>query len=117
MNTPNGGGNCFDMNGRTFLDHHKDSVLVHGVVINALDKKPMGHCWIERSGELEFPGGHKHTSVTVIDKSNGNDVSMPQAVYYYFGQVGQTVKYTIEEFRKKIVDTGHWGPWELECDR
>ena len=53
---------------------------------------------------------------TVVDKSNGRDVQMPRPVYYAIGQIdniGNVHQYTWPDARKQILDSGHWGPWEL----
>jgi hypothetical protein len=61
------------------------------------------HAWVES------PDG-----TVVIDRSNGLDVTMPRAVYYAIGQIDETEvdRYTADEVRRLIVDTGHWGPWD-----
>ena len=69
----------------------------------------------------------------MIDRSNGRSIQLPKVVYYSLGQIasadmskwgkpefdqdvfsgGNFHKYTWEEARKKIVNSGHWGPWDL----
>ena len=56
---------------------------------------------------------------TVIDKSNGRDLTMPMQVYYAIGQIDRidnVIEYPWEEARTKILDYGHWGPWDLETE-
>ena len=56
---------------------------------------------------------------TVVDRSNGRDVRLPQSVYYALGQIdhlGNVHKYSMEEMRRKILDSGHWGPWDLQTE-
>ena len=51
---------------------------------------------------------------TVYDFSNGNEVVMDKRVYYVLGNIdpSESVTYTINDYRKKLVDEGTWGPWE-----
>jgi len=95
-----------------------DLVLVHGEVSGqgSLEGVRYGHAWVE-DGD------------TVIDQSNGRDLRVPKVFYYTLGQIssetfddegyspmgGQNVhKYTWEEAREKIIESEHWGPWDLE---
>ena len=110
-------GNCFDENGRYFLDNAQANwKIVHGVVINSADKKPMGHCWIEVEYKFKTPR-QQFVFVACIDKSNGNDVELPQEIYYKFGQISETKKYDIDQYRKLLIQHENWGPWELNVDR
>jgi hypothetical protein len=65
-----------------------------------------GHAWVLGNG-------------MVIDKANGRDLQVPQPLYYAIGQIdyiGNTIEYTWEEARKKILEYKHWGPWDLETE-
>lgn len=111
---PKGKGDCYDENGRRFIDMaraNKNSNvsfrLVHGVVKNNVDKKPMGHCWIEATFTM---GEVSH--ITCLDWSNGHAHSLSVETYYYCGEVGKTVKYEVEEYCKLLLETGHWGRFE-----
>ena len=69
-----------------------------------LDGVQYGHAWVEDGN-------------TVIDVSNGRDIKMPKALYYAIGgidQIGNMKRYTAEEFRKKVMKTENWGPWDLK---
>lgn len=119
--TPKGEGNCYDANGREFLDlcqKNKNAdveyVMVHGVVKNSVDNKPMGHAWIEAIHEL---GTIKH--VICLDFANNHAHSLSQETYYFIGAIDpeKTVKYSCAEFKEKILESGHWGHWELTVDR
>ena len=128
MKKPGKNGNCYDENGRYFLDHGKDNwKLVHGIVINSADEKPMGHCWIEvkalpneNTGSLldqAIANLPPEFEVMCIDKSNGNDANLPQMIYYHFGKIQDTIKYSVQEFRELVLKHSTWGPWEIECER
>jgi hypothetical protein len=78
----------------------------------------------EVAGQGELTGisyGHAFVVNTktydVIDKSNGHDIKMPSALYYYVGQINKidnTHQYTYAQMQRKILDYKHWGPWDLE---
>jgi len=115
-------GDCYEAAGKYMMDNCMigdcDLVLVHGEVSGqgSLEGVRYGHAWVE-DGD------------TVIDKSNGRDLRVPKVFYYTLGQIssetfddegyspmgGQNVhKYTWEEAREKIIESEHWGPWDLE---
>lgn len=103
------GGDCYEANGRYFMDHavfpggEPHLRLVHGEVTGQgrLDGVKYGHAWIEDGG-------------TVIDVSNGRNLRMPKAAYYALGRIDDNIHvYTPEQFRKKVMQYKHWGPWDL----
>ena len=106
----NRGGDCYEAAGRFITDagmfgSDEDLTLVHGIVSGQgeLTGIDYGHAWVE-DGNI------------VIDKANGRDLKIPKQVYYSIGNIekSKTYRYTIRETRKKIVDSGHWGPWDLK---
>jgi len=107
-----GYGDCYDVAGRYILSFNGENIdkrhrLVHGMVNGqgSLIGLRFGHAWIE------------HDSM-VIDKSNGNDVTLPKQIYYKAGHIkeGDNKYYTQDEARKWILETGNWGPWEMDSD-
>ena len=106
-----GTGDCYEANGQYFMAHalfpgdDKNLRLVHGEVCG---QGPMlgtnfGHAWVEDGN-------------TVIDVSNNRDIRMPKALYYMKGCIGLIENmhvYKPEEFRRKVLESGHWGPWDL----
>jgi hypothetical protein len=100
------GGDCYEANGRYFLENANDGSrlkLVQGEVTGqgALEGVKFGHCWVEDGN-------------VVVDVSNGRHLRIPKPVYYAMGKVGSNVhRYSFEEFREKISEHGHWGPWDL----
>tara|TARA_Y100001963_G_C6576562_1_gene351371 strand:+ start:195 stop:521 length:327 start_codon:yes stop_codon:yes gene_type:complete len=101
-------GDCYQANGRhilnqSFVKKGKGLVLVHGVALLSSDGKPFGHCWLEKGN-------------TVLDFSNGKNIKLHKSVYYNLGGIPvkgfKTYKYKLDEVRKKVLQTGHWGPWE-----
>lgn len=112
-------GDCFDKHGRKFLFENPGDnwKIVHGIVINSKDKKPMEHCWLEKTEDVEMPDGRAWPTTTCVDQSNGHDVEIVAEIYYYSGRVQEMKKYDLESYRKFIHDTGHWGPWEIDDGR
>ena len=111
----NQGGDCYQAAGRYMMDKCTFGdvddcrlILVHGEVMGqgAIQGIPYGHAWV-----LD--------GTTVVDKSNGRDLHVPQVLYYAIGQIdniGNVIEYSWEEARTKILDYGHWGPWDLETE-
>lgn len=98
-------GDCFEANGRYLLQHmDEDLVLVHALVTRRTDGVKHGHCFLIRGD-------------TVLDFSNGGSLVLPKIVYYALGDIGEEVyEYTPREFREKILEHEHWGPWDLEYE-
>ena len=119
-------GDCYEAAGKYMMEQCQtrdcNLTLVHGEVAGQgpLEGIRYGHAWVEDGG-------------TVIDKSNGRDVRLPKTIYYSIGNIaapdmskwgkpefGQDIftggnlhKYSWEETRAKILDSGNWGPWDL----
>ena len=109
-------GDCYEAAGRLAIEgirglgvlrKYKDKiVLVHGVVLNSLDYKPMGHAWVE-------------VGSTVYDYSNGRSLKLPKSKYYKAGAINELIKKGLgKQYRYKgikvaetIMKYGHWGPW------
>lgn len=114
--TPKTEGKCFENNGRWAMDIYlkhsraKETVyvenfkLVHGLVINAVDEKPMIHCWIEE--ETDY-------NQRVYDDTRGDRPVFPKEFYYAMARVNpdQTVKMPLKEAMAFMSKTGHYGPW------
>jgi hypothetical protein len=106
----NTGGDCYEAAARYIIDHalmgkEKGLVLVHGIVTGQGPIRGIqyGHAWVENGDE-------------VIDKSRGRDIHLPKAVYYALGNISETIRYTPEETRRKLLDTGNYGPWDLKSE-
>lgn len=106
-----GGGDCYEANGKFFMDQavfpgsNTTMRLVHGEVTGQgpMEGVQYGHAWIVDGS-------------TVIDKSNGKDLRMPKKAYYALGQIDRNDNmhvYTPAQFRKKVMQFEHWGPWDL----
>jgi len=90
-------------NGEKFLGK---PMVVHGEVEGQGKIKGLryGHAWIE-------------DDVYVYDFSNGKSLMLLKEVYYYLGKINQDkpklYKYSFLEARKKMLETGDYGPWDL----
>ena len=105
-------GDCFEVSGKLVLDQFilggsKNLILVHGIVTGQgpIGGVQYGHGWVEDGEE-------------VIDKSQGRNLRLPKQLYYSLGNIdpANTFRYDTEETRKKILEYGHWGPWDLQSD-
>lgn len=103
-------GDCYEaagnlMMGRWMRGTVDRCLLVHGEVAGQgpLEGTSFGHAWVEEGN-------------TVFDYSNGKQVVMPKVVYYALGQIDRIDnlhKHTWEETRAKMLEYGHYGPWDL----
>ena len=117
-------GDCYEVHGRVMLGPEgSDFVLIHAEVMGQgqLAGVPYGHCFLI----------HKATD-TVHDRSNGRDIKMPRVIYYHLGKIDQSeywddtmgrvsrtpkiYEYTQQEARAFMLETGTFGPWELETE-
>lgn len=114
----NQGGDCYIVAGR-FAMNNVDSIggnsfegtpyLVHAQVHGqgALQGIPYGHAFIE---DDEW----------IYDFSNGRELIIPKDIYYLIGKIQTTkprhYKYTFEEAKRKMVETGTYGSWDLETE-
>ncbi len=101
-------GDCFQAGGRIVMksDEADNMSLVHAFVYGQgdLEGRRFLHCWVEKGN-------------TVIDKSNGNNITMPKIAYYALGDVrekekGALVRYTKLETLLHMGKSHHWGPWD-----
>jgi hypothetical protein len=101
-------GDCYQAAGKYMMDHGigGNLVLVHGEVLGQgpLEGVRFGHAWIEKGSD-------------VLDVSNGKMLTIPKGLYYAIGDIKRTVRYTHKEFLKRVLDTEHWGPWDLVTER
>ena len=115
-------GDCFEIVGKIAMSGRKRKLpgtpnidfwgtpyVVHGEVQGQGKLKDLryGHSWVE-------------DDVFVYDYSNGNELIMPKKQYYNLGNVKKTkpryFKYTFKEVLNKMVDTGHYGSWDLKTE-
>lgn len=112
--TSNKLGDCFEVSGRFILNiHYKENAtswdedsdykLVHAIVMNSVTGDPMSHAWLE-------------VGDTAMDLSNGKSALLSREYYYELGKPvhGTICKYTPKEAAEKMLESGHFGPWEIE---
>ena len=103
-------GDCYQANAKEIMynDKLKGAVLIHGIALLSTDGKPFGHCWIEKGG-------------SILDFSNGKKIATTKKKYYELGGIPvsgyKNYFYTPAEAAKKMVETGHWGPWDSKPPR
>jgi len=50
----------------------------------------------------------------VVDRSNGNDVTMPAAAYFAIGKIKRSQTYTKQQAMRLAYKTQHYGPWDTK---
>lgn len=119
----NKGGNCYEMAGKiamgiwsvemfadkdiSYPDFIGTPYVVHAEVSGqgAISGIRYGHAWVE-------------DDMFIYDYSNGRKIIFPKELYYILGNVitkkPKYYKYTFSEAREKMLETGHYGSWELK---
>ena len=101
---PCGDGDCYEAAAK-LLEAHRGCpgiALAHGTVTGQgrIAGVRYGHAWVE-VGDV------------VLDPSNGRFVVARKPAYYAVGQITEPVaRYTFAEAARRMVETGHYGPWE-----
>ena len=126
---PSGDGDCFpaafnvlvQVRDQPDADRYR---LVHGVPTGQGEIAGLrfDHAWVERSEPVPESGPWTPAQreqlaqmmVTVIDRSNGNDVELPRQLYYKVGDIHErdVKRYTIDEAFSHAVASGNYGPWD-----
>lgn len=118
----NKGGDCYEIAGKiamgiwsvemladnetSYPDFIGTPYVVHAEVSGqgAISGLRYGHAWVE-------------DDMFIYDYSNGRKIIFPKELYYAIGNVitkkPKYFKYTFDEARKKMAETGHYGSWEL----
>lgn len=68
---------------------------------------------------LRFPHAWVEDGDTIYDYSNGRKIEMDRRFYYAIGKInpkekGAYMKYAFSDMKKKLLSTGHYGPWDLD---
>jgi len=92
------------------IDFRGEPYIVHAEVTGQGEIKGLryGHAWVE-------------DDIFVYDYSNNREIVFPKELYYMIGQVNTSdpkkyQKYTFEQARKKMLDTGNYGSWDIETE-
>ena len=115
-NVKQGKGDCYQTSGGIAIDGGIKGIefvgkpyVVHAEVRGQGDLMGVrfGHSWVE---DDEF----------VYDYSNGKDLKIPKFFYYYLGDIQKVepkyYRYTFAQAKKKMLESGHFGSWELETE-
>jgi len=115
-----GKGDCFQAAANLLFDKfvdNPDARICHGVPLGrgGIEGIRFDHAWVEVD-ELQgtLPNGREIWDRTVYDYSNGNEVVMPAALYYHYGNIESedVRRFTAKEALEKMKETGFYGPWE-----
>ena len=98
-----GEGDCYEAAAK-LLHAHRDCpgiALAHGTVTGQGPVAGIryGHAWVE-IGDV------------VLDPSNGRLVVARKPAYYALGQIARPARYGFGEAARRMLETGHYGPWE-----
>jgi GNAT superfamily N-acetyltransferase len=112
----NKGGDCyvvaghFAMGDYRNIDFQGEPFVVHAEVLGqgAISGVRYGHAWVE-------------DDVNVYDFSNNRQIVFPKDLYYAIGNVKtdnplKYQKYTFEQARKKMLETGIYGCWDIQTE-
>jgi len=114
-----GDGDCMSAAAHLMMRFHSD---FFGKRLKAQGSPVLVHALVRGRGSvagLRFPHAWVEDGNLVIDQSNGNDIRMEKRVYYALGGIkpnekGAYAKYAYSDMKKKLVSTGHYGPWDLD---
>ncbi len=119
-------GDCFSVAAK-LQAAHPDWKLCHGIV----DHPDVGrhwHAWCEYEQVYPLPPVEERPEVfrhlrdpvvtTCVDRANGNDAELPQAVYYNVGRIdpAEVWRYDRLAAATLMLRYGHWGPWVDEFE-
>ena len=105
-------GNCFCATAEALLLAPTGTQMVHGEVSHSqIQGLRYAHAWVEFEAE----------GITWCrDVSNGKDVSLPRELYYHLGQIrdepGKLARYDRRQAARNMVESGHYGPWDLTTE-
>jgi hypothetical protein len=114
-----GDGDCMQAATNLMMRFHSD---FFGKRLKATGSPVLVHALVRGQGSvkgLRFPHAWVEDGNMVIDQSNGNDIRMEKRVYYALGGIkpnekGAYFKYSYSDMKKKLISTGHYGPWDLD---
>jgi len=103
-------GDCYEVAGKFMMSQNPSNsryLLIHAEVAGqgAIAGVTYGHGFV-----LDTEND------VVIDKSNGRNLEMPAAIYYYVGKISQlnnVHEYTYRQMTEKMLEHENWGPWDL----
>jgi len=114
-----GNGDCMEAASKLMLRFYTD---FFGNKMKAKGSPVLVHALVYGQGQVKgkrFPHAWVEDQDTVYDHSNGKKIEMNKKVYYAIGKIdpnqkGAYKKYAFSDMRKKMLSSGHYGPWELD---
>lgn len=114
-----GAGNCFEVAARLITGEfrdHPNAWLVHGLpraTGGAAEGMRIWHAWVEYDLPVEssMEGRPMFHVPVVVDRSNGNDETIPMQLYYRLGGIERTWRYSREAAMVEMLTHEHYGPW------
>lgn len=114
-----GDGDCMQAAANLMMRFYTD---FFGPKMKAKGSPLLVHSLVYGQGKIKgyrFPHAWVEDGDTVYDYSNGRKVEMSRAVYYAIGKInpnekGAYKRYAFSDMKKKMMSTGHYGPWELD---
>lgn len=118
----NGDGDCFLTANRIIMEEMSGGKLSVPIDNTKPEHWRIVHAIVSGQGKLK---GRRYVHAfllyrdsLVADQSNGNDITLPRKMYYEMGNIDKKLKggyfeYTIEEAKKKMLASGHHGPWDI----
>lgn len=115
------GGDCYFVAGNIALKRSFPKISAKYPISEFTGTPYVIHAEVSGQGQLSgFRYGHAwvEDDLYVYDLSNGREIVFPKQLYYAMGNVTtvspQYYKYTFDEAVKKMVDSGHYGYWDLK---
>ena len=114
-------GNCYASAGQHLMEawtmgRDNGMVLVHGRPTLAVEPFiQYGHAWIEYKVKMDALSDITGKNVEVemvLDTESGN--VLQRDLYYLVGRIDpeSCIRYSVDDMRRWVLKTGHWGPWE-----
>jgi hypothetical protein len=121
-------GDCYEAAGKLMMDFHSPGQDSEAQMkkYGRDPKMTLVHAEVMGQGELAgITFGHAFVIVdtwhgdarTAYDHSNGRNLELPAAFYFMMGKINEIdnyYEYEWPEAQEFIMNTGQWGPWELE---
>jgi ribosomal protein L37AE/L43A len=115
------GGDCYFVAGNIAMKRSFPKISAKYPISEFTGTPYVIHAEVSGQGQLSgFRYGHAwvEDDLYVYDLSNGREIVFPKQLYYAMGNVTtvspQFYKYTFGEAVKKMVDSGHYGYWDLK---
>lgn len=112
-------GDCYEIAGNIAMGN----ISLEDKGIKYIGKPYVIHAQVKGQGEIKgLLYGHAfiEDDVFVYDFSNKREIVIPKQIYYKIGEIKQVkpiyYKYTFEEANNKMLETGHYGSWELKTE-